>query len=511
MALNDVSFILGQGGLGRTAPGQDYISGLIFYTSGTLPSGFSSSNRIRNFLQLSDAETAGIVNTYPDETQATGSFLVTAAGTNGDAVSLYVADPFNGSVLIGSYTKVSGDTTTANVATKIAAAINALTSTTGYSATVSGSTVTVIARVGLGIALNSGTPLTATYSVGATLAGTITQFSGGVASKYAVWHYHISEYFRLNPNGNLYVGIFSVPGSYTFSEIATIQTFSGGIIRQVGVYKDSSAFSSADVTAIHAQCAALVAVHMEIIALYAADISGTTDLTTLADLSQLTANYCSVVIAQDGAAVGSQLFLTYGKSITVLGALLGAVSLSAVSVSIAWPAQFNISDGTEDDTIAFANGQLYSALNTPNSNVFTILQNYRYIFLRKFTGVAGSYFNENSASISTSSDYAYISDNRTIQKCTRAVYTVMVPALNSPITLNSDGTIANYSAAYFQTLAEGALAKILNGGDLSDYSVSVNPAQNVLSTSKVQIIISLQPKGTARNIVVNIGFNVTIS
>jgi hypothetical protein len=41
MALNNVSFVLGQGGLGRPLPGQDYISGLTFYGS-TLPSGWSS-------------------------------------------------------------------------------------------------------------------------------------------------------------------------------------------------------------------------------------------------------------------------------------------------------------------------------------------------------------------------------------------------------------------------------------------------------------------------------------
>jgi Protein of unknown function (DUF2586) len=510
MALNNIIFNLGQGGLGRVLPGQDYVSGLIFYTSGSLPSGFTSSANILNFGSVADAEAAGILATYPDETAATGSYLVTTAGTNGDTVTLFVADPFNGATVIGSYTKITGDSTPAAVATKIAAAINALTFTTGYSATVSSATVTIIARSGLGIALNSGTPITAAYSASATLAGTITQFSGGVGSKQAVWHYHISEYFRLQPNGSLYVGIFPVPGSYTFAEISTMQIFSGGIIRQIGIYKDSAAFATADITAIHGQCATLVNAHREIIALYGADLSGTSDLTTLANLSLLSASYCTAVISQDGAGFGSKLYTTYGKSITTLGAALGAVSLSAVSESIAWPAKFNISNGTECDTIAFANGQLRSDSRTTDS-LLSQLNSYRYLFLRKFVGVAGSYFNDNPTSIALTSDYAYINNTRTIQKATRGVYAALVPALNSPITLNADGTIADYSAAYFTNLAEAPLQQMISDGDLSDMSVAVNPAQNVLSTSKVVVLINLLPKGTARNIVVNIGFNVKIS
>jgi hypothetical protein len=52
---------------------------------------------------------------------------------------------------------------------------------------------------------------------------------------------------------------------------------------------------------------------------------------------------------------------------------------------------------------------------------------------------------------------------------------------------------------------------MIRDSDLSDMSVVVNPAQNVLSTSKVIITINLLPKGTARNIIVNIGFNVTVN
>jgi hypothetical protein len=509
MALNNITFNLGQGGLGRPLPGEDHISGLIFYTAGSLPSGFSVSNRVKQLFSLADAEAAGIVNTFADETKATGSYLVTAVGSNGDTVELKVAEYLGRTVSLGVYTKVSGDATAANVATAIAAVINAGTNTHGYTATVNTATVTITARPGMGIFLNTGSPLTATYSSGATLAGTITQFTGGAASKYAVWHYHISEYFRLQPQGNLFVGIFAVPSPYTFTEITTVQSFANGKIRQIGIFKDSAAFASADITAIHNVCAANVTAHKELIALYGADISGTADVSTLTDLSALTANYCTAVIAQDGGATGAALFYASGKSVTTLGAALGAVARAKVSHSIAWVAQFNISNGTECDVLAFANGVLFSHSSVTDSLLST-LQDRRFLFLRKFVGIAGSYFNENPTSIALSSDYAYITDNRTMQKATRGIYVAVLPALNSPITLNADGTLSDEAVAYFEGLAEGPLFEMVRNGEMSGFNVTVNTQQNVLSTGILVINVTLVQIATGRNIVINIGYNVTV-
>lgn len=509
MPLNNIQFNLGQGGLGRPLPGEDYISGLIFFNA-TLPSGFSTTNRIKQIFSVADAEALGIKADYNDETPATGSWTSTVIGTNGDTVTLSVNEPFGKVVTLGIYQKTATETTTTLVAAAVAAAINAGTSVHGYKALAAVAVVTITARPGLGIALNTGTNLVATYSASATLAGTLVQFSAGVCSKQAIWHYHIAEYFRIQPQGALYLGFFAVPGAYTFTEITTLQNFSNGTIRQVGIYKDSAAFSAGELTTIHNVCKSLSDAHKEIIAVYGADISGTADVSTLGDLSALSANLVSMVIGQDGAALGASLYYAYGKSITVLGAALGAVSKAAVNESIAWPAKFNLSNGLECDVPAFANGVLYSVA-TVTDTFLTTLQNLRYIFLRKFVGYAGTFFNEESAAIATTSDYAYISGNRTIQKATRGIYKSLIPALNSPIVLNADGTINDVTNAYFTGLAEVNLIQMVRDGELSAQVVAIDPRQNVLSTGKIILTCKLVPTGTARNIVVNIGFNVKIS
>lgn len=504
MALNNITFVLGQGGLGRPLPGEDYISGLIFYT-GTLPSGFSTTARIKQVFSVPEAEALGIKADYSDGTSATGTVTVTGIGANGDTANVSVTTP-TGTVDLGTYTKTATETTVTLVAAAIVAIINAGTINHGFTAANTVGAITITAPKKYGIYLNTGTKLVTTI-VG-TLAAITVQFTGGAASKQAVWHYHISEFFRIQPQGNLFIGMFAVPGgAYDFAEVGSMQSYAVGKIRQIGVYKDSAAFSTADITALHNACNAQVALHKEVMAVYGADISAVADLTTLSDASTLAASLVIPAIGQDGAALGAFLYATYGKSITTLGATLGALAFAKVSDDIAWVAKFNLSDGTELDVPAIANGQLTRDLS---DGLLSSMQDKAYNFLRKFVGVAGTYFNESRTAISATSDYAHAENVRTIQKATRGVYTSTIPALNSPITLNGDGTLTDVSIEYFTTLAEKNLFQMQRDIEISAFQVAISAVQNVLSTGKLIVAISILPIGVARNIIVNIGFNVSI-
>lgn len=515
--LPSIVFNKGQGGLGRSLPGQDYISGLLIYTAnGNLPSGFTTASRVKALYALSDAVNAGIVNTYIDATAAAGTYLITTAGATGDTIELKVADinilGVAQSTSLGVYTKVAGDSSIALLGASIAAAINAGTITHGYSATFATATLTLTAPKRLGIYLNAGTPISATI-VGA-IAGTITQFSAstvGVASKSAVWYYHISEFFRLQPQGVLYVGFYAVPGTYTFTEITSMQSFANGTIRQIGVFKDpAGAYSTADLTAINTVCVANDTAKKPISAIYAADLVGTTDISTLTDLSLLAANKVSDCIAQDGAAQGNYLFLTTGKSSTCLGALLGTVAKASVSQDVAWVAQFPVSNGTECEVLAFANGQKLTDVAITD-NLLESLNAKRHIFLKKFIGVSGSYWNDSHTAIAVTSDYAYIENNRTIDKATRVLYSALIPSLNSPLQLNADGTLSETTVAYLESQGSVALDAMIRAAELSAYAVVINPAQNVLTTSQIIIAVTLVINGVARYIVVPIGFKPSIS
>jgi hypothetical protein len=505
MALGNITFINGQGASKRLAPGQDYISGLILY--GHKPSLFTSP--VIQMYSIIDAQNAGILNDYNDETQATASYSITTAGLVGDSISLSVNEPL-GVVQLGSFINGASPTPT-TVAAGLAAAINAGTLIHGYSATALIGVLTLIARKGLGIFLNTGSPLVVTITpatIGETgkMTGTLTSFSGGVASVQSVWYYHISEYFRVNPNSTLYVGIFAIPTPYTFAEITTIQSFANGTLRQVGIFK-SGTYASSDLTLIDGVVKTYNdAIHQPLSVLYAADLSGTADITTIADLSLLTSNKATSIIGQDGAASGYMLFLTTGKSVTHLGVALGLLSLSAVSEDFGEPAKFNISDGVENDVPAFANGQLLSALSTSAINA---IDSKRHVFGINYTGYAGTYFNDNHTSISLTSDYAYINDNRTIDKAIRGIYTALVPYLKSRLLKNSDGTLATTTISFLQSQVLAPLYQMARDGDLSTVSTSdvyIDPSQNVTASSLIIINVKLNEDGIDRNIQIPISY-----
>lgn len=504
----DVTFIKGQGASKRVGAGQDFISGLVLYTA-SLPSGFTSSVNIKPLYSIVDAENLGILADYSDETKAAGAVVITLAGATGETINIKITEPLGVVVDLGTYTKVTSDSTINAVATAIAAIINAGTKKHGYSAVSTLGSVAITARPGLGVFLNTGTPIVVTLSASATMTNTITQFTGGVASKQAVWHYHIAEYFRGNPNSVLWVGFFPVPSSYTFSEITLLQTAAAGAIRQVGVFKDSAAYASADLTAIDLEIKTNNdARHKPLSALYAADLKAMADITTVADLSVLTANKVSSVIGQDGAGLGAFLFLTTGKSVTQLGIALGMLSLSAVSEDFGQPSKFNISNGTENDVPAFANGQLLSA-SALSESALDAIDAKRHIFGQSYVGYAGTYFNDNHCAISLSSDYAYINDNRVIDKAIRGVYAALVPYLKSKIIKNADGTLADTSIAFFESQALQPLYQMARDQDLGEVSESdvyIDPTQNVVATNLLVVNIVLNENGIARNIQVPISF-----
>lgn len=510
MAFSDVTFIKGQGGLGTPLPGEDFISGIPFYTAnGNLPSGFSTTNRIKSFGSIQDAEAAGIKLDYSDATAATGTVTITAVGADGNTLNISVTAPDpSGPVVVdlGTYKKVAADTTVTLVGTAIASIINTGTVTHGYSATALAGVITITAPKKTGIYLNTGTPIIVTIT--GTIAATIAQFTGGVASLKAVWYYHIKEYFRKQPSGLLFVGFFPIPGTYDFTEIQTMQVFANGKIRQLAIYKDGTTPSTGDMGLIQGILITLEDLKMPISwVLYTANMVSITDLTTLTDLNLLNCSKVSFVISQDGAGLGNFLFLTTGKSITTLGAALGAISLSAVSESIGNPSRFNISDGYECDTVNFANGQ---AVKTSTQSLLNRLDNYRYIFLIKRVGVNGTFFNNSYTAVTSTSEYAFGYRNRAIDKARRGVYSSLVLDIQSQLVLNADGTLKASTIEFFKREAEINLAQMVRDGELSAFEVLIDPDQPILSTGNLIITLKLVPIGIANQITVYIGFTTQI-
>lgn len=525
MALNDVTVVRGSGGLGRPLSGEDYISGLMFFTD-TFPSGFAATSpatRGKNILSLAQAVALGINNDYADETKAAAKIVLTnngSGGAVGDTIEIKVQEAVN-LVSLGVYTLVTATALTANLnacAAAIAALINLGTPTHGYTAAVATATITLTFAKGQGVFPNSGTPVVSVLSNTVTnyFSTVITQPTGsggtvlGVASKLSLWYYHISEYFRIQPNGNLWVYFATLSANaYDFAELLSLQGLANGKIRQVGIWLGNTTRTSAANLAsvcdsVQIQANALEVLHQPLSVIIGAAINTISDLTTLTNLSTKTDRSVSVTLGQDGANAGYLLWKAMALSITNVGAILGAVSLAPVNENIAWVQKYNLSNGLELSVPAYANGAIVNMIT--DNNLLTQLQNFRYMFLRYFTGVSGSYVNDNPCAITPSSDYAYMNDNRTIDKVDRLLYAGYLPFLNGTILLNSDGTLTDNTIAYLTSLGNVALDAMVRDGEISFRLITIDPLQNVLTTNKLIVAVQIVPDGVARNIQINTQF-----
>jgi hypothetical protein len=261
--------------------------------------------------------------------------------------------------------------------------------------------------------------------------------------------------------------------------------------------------------AIQTQCTSLETIHMPLSVVYGCNTTGFT-LTNLPNLRSLTSHDVSVVIGQDGSADGLYLYTTLGISVPAVGACLGSVSLAKVSESIGWVNKFNIkNEGTlEYDTPAFGNGQLYKNQTTA---LLSQLESRGYIYIKKFVGTTGSYWESSPTSVVSTNDYSSIELNRTIDKAVRGVYISLLPFINGPLQIDPiTGKLASITVKELETAGGNSLTSMVSAQEINGYKVTVDPNQNVLSTGITNVVIAISPIGVNKEIVVTIGFQSSI-
>jgi hypothetical protein len=330
----------------------------------------------------------------------------------------------------------------------------------------------------------------------------------GITAKAASWemrvlHYLLESTYNMNPGISLYVGIFKpASGANAFSEIKQIQNYSGGKVRQVGVWNGAVELSDTVVNALQSVRTTLEAQNKPLIILYAPKVTDVTSLPT--DLAKIGRNGVSVIIGQDGAGVAAELYADAGNttkaSVSALGDLLGAVSRAKVHESIAWVESFP----TNISVPAFGDGKKYRDLDQA---VIETLDSSRYIFLRTYDGLAGSFFNDNHNLDVPTSDYAYINDVRTMDKAVRGVRTNVLPKLGRPMKVDAEtGKIERTTVEHLITTGNKPLEDMEKAGELSGYKFDIDPDQNILATSRVRGVIKNVAVGVMRNLDLEIGY-----
>jgi hypothetical protein len=309
--------------------------------------------------------------------------------------------------------------------------------------------------------------------------------------------YHVREFFRQSESGTLYLAI-KLTGEVTKEDIKTLQYYSGGKIRQVGVFTDGLTKLSDYQTG----ASELETEHQPLSVVVAPD-KGTQTLALLKTSAHSVAGRSNVSILigcdLDPALVyllGDGVFSEYG----CIGNLLGCLSAASVNESIAWVGKFPLGLTSP----GFITGELVKEVSTGDLN---LLNSARLIFVRTHIGAADCYFNDSHTLDVLTSDYAYIENVRTMDKATRGIRKQLLPYLNSPLYVDAaTGKLRADTVASLETIAGRALEDMERAGELSGYKAEIDPEQNVLATSELEVVIKNVPVGVMRKVTVKIGF-----
>jgi hypothetical protein len=333
----------------------------------------------------------------------------------------------------------------------------------------------------------------------------ILGITGTTVEAGATIAYHVEEYFRQSES-TLYVNIKN-SANVDFAEVLSMKDFANGEIRQVGIY-DEADFATASITSLQAIAEQAEDEYEPLQITYSAPLVTGDTVEDLVDLKPNLSPRVSYTIGEDVTEASEAARLRTAGAVLVgdIGTVMGSVSKASVHENIGWVSKFNLVEGEFQDP-GFIDG---SKAADKSKALLNTLDGYAYIFLRKFVGSNGTYHSYSYTCAAETSDFQTIENNRTYDKAFRGIYLSLLPQVNSPLYVDNAGKLEASTVAFFTELTEGALKTMEDAGELSGYLVNIDPEQNVLSTSKIEITAKIQPVGVAKTIEVKLGFTLTV-
>lgn len=356
----------------------------------------------------------------------------------------------------------------------------------------------------------------------------VTAYKEGEESyEFGIPHLHISEFFRINPSGSLYVMFADC--SVNWNAIVTMQRIAQGAIRQIGIWTplniwdkgsvETDPYSISIVPDINAVADILAANNQPLSILLSANTAGIADngvtKMTLIPTCIGSSPRVTILIGQGNSKLVQDIQFNVTKNVAVgwVGAALGVVSIANVSESPAWVGKFNMNGGNMN-SVAMGFGDVTKLENSLTSILplesispqqLDELDDKGYVFPIQYTDKQGTFWSKDRTC--SDGDYRMINRNRTIDKSRREVRKVLIDMLNSPVNIEpSNGQISAVDIKVYKSLVEGVLNYMQSAGEISGFLVIIDAKQNVLETDTLIIKYVLIPKGVSSQIEVEEGF-----
>jgi hypothetical protein len=198
----------------------------------------------------------------------------------------------------------------------------------------------------------------------------------------------------------------------------------------------------------------------------------------------------------------NRVSMLVGDTVTGPGAALGLLMGRIASI----PVQRKVS---RVKTGALSNTTAYIA--TTKAEQYTdagSMHDKGYITFRTFPNKSGYYFTGDPTAVATTDDYALLCRGRVIDKAQTIAYATFVDEVDDEVPVNTDGTLSPGYTKYLEQKILNQINLIMTANrEISSAACFIDPAQNVISTNKVNVVLKITPVGYASDIEVQLGFN----
>jgi hypothetical protein len=355
----------------------------------------------------------------------------------------------------------------------------------------------------------------------ATAKGITAAFDANNSTDSALAYLHISEFFRLNPDGKLWVLNNGGDPAFTPDEgFDMLMAASGNSIRYMGlVYGFNVAsvpvvtggFGGTVIADIAAAQAWVEAKAAEFVFVDAVVIEGIAADTTLVDLKTLDAPQVVVATGCDHGYMDAAGYDAALKKTAAVGTVLGSIGVRMLSESMGsvklerYPAQargqadYSLVDTRQGRWLkpGLSTGELFDDLPQAKRDDLTAKA---YSYAGKYEGYPGVYLNGDATCTLVTDDFNTVHINRIWNESARRVRRALIPRMNSRVRIDP-ATIADWDAA-----AKRELDSLLAESEFADYRFTIDPAQDVIATGKVLTKLTITPQGIAKAIEGEIGF-----
>lgn len=386
----------------------------------------------------------------------------------------------------------------------------------------------IIGVVTTGVAVTSGLQLGTIYQLNgiADLEALLVDAAYDEDNSVLI-HYQISEIFRINPSAEVHLLVLAQ--TVTLEDMVDVANTTygkklskdlNGKIKLMGVIRNpASGYTPTLATGLDDDVIAAIPKAQALIDEEAAQFrylhivlegrsynGAASSALNLRAITNVEAPGVSVPIFADNDVSGADALYAGHAAV---GTMLGLLSKAAVSQDCAELIEdFNIVDVAAGK---FVNVGLSSGakVGTLTDASLTTLDTKGYIFAEPVPGIAGIYLNDSHCCIGVDDDYAYIENNRTINKAIDLARIALLPVVKGRLTANEEtGLLSDSSRGSLEDIAKDAIDPMKTDGDISGgIDAWVDPTTDVLGGDDIEVQLTFIPRPIGRVIKVAVGFS----